>query len=99
VIPAPAHQHLGRSARVGDGFRRKLLEAGLGQQHHINILGHDHAGGSLIGVVLVEAVAQVCEELDRCLQIAHRQVHKDVGRHIAPVKKMFTSQNTNMPRF
>ena len=77
----PCKRHAGRGD-LADGLRRKLLEAGFGQQHDVNGFADDHASGGLVCVMLVEAVAQMREELDRLLQILHRQVHKNIGCHV-----------------
>ena len=67
--------------RVARGLLGEGLEEGLDQQHHENVLGHDHAGRLFVGEAGLEGIAQRGEEGDRAGQVLHGQVDEDLRAH------------------
>jgi hypothetical protein len=63
-----AGEHLRRRGRVGDRLAGELRELLVGEQHRIDVVRDDHAGGGVVGELGVERVAEPGEERDRALR-------------------------------
>src|SRR5690606_6185456 len=62
-------------------IRREAGELLPGEQHHEDVVGDHHAGRGLVGELRIEGEAQAAEELDRALEVAHRQIDEDLAGH------------------
>src|SRR5215470_2644100 len=67
-------------AGVADLPLRERLEEGFGEQHDERLLADDHTGGLLVSEFRVEREPELGEEIDRALQVAHRQIDEDFPR-------------------
>src|SRR5262245_25821825 len=53
----------------------------MGQQHCIDIIADNHAGGSFIRELWVECISQLREERHRGIEVFHGKIDEDLGWH------------------
>src|SRR5215831_12765598 len=78
------YQDLGILGCVANFPGRERFELWMSQQHHINVVAHDHAGRSVVGELRVKAESELRKKLHGLLEIFHRQIHENLfGRHFS----------------
>src|SRR5262245_20563099 len=86
-IPArrrQTYQDLGILGCVANVPWRERFELWMSQQHHVNVVAHDHAGRSVVGELRVKAEPELRKKLHGLLEIFHRQIHENLfGCHFS----------------
>src|SRR5215470_16032000 len=72
------HQDLSILGCVANFSWCECFEFWVSQQHHVNVVAHDHASCSVVGELRVKAEPQLGKELHGCLEVFHRQIHENV---------------------
>src|SRR5262245_50765709 len=78
------YQDLGILGCVANFPWCERFELWMSQQHHVNVVAHDHAGRSVVGELRVKAEPELRKKIYGLLEIFHRQIHENLfGRHFS----------------
>ena len=72
-----AYKHLSAFRCITNVFRGKSLELVIRQQHHEDVLTHDHTGGRIVSKLGIKTEAELRKELDRLLDVVNE--HRHIG--------------------
>ncbi len=83
-----ANEHFCLAVGIADGSRRKeALKLFVREQHRVNFIADDHAGGRFVGELRIERVADLREKLDRLLEVLDGEIDEDFSRHDSDFRK------------
>src|SRR5262249_6095512 len=81
VLTGKRNQHLRALRGITDGIGSELLELGVGQQHDVGALAHDHACPRVVGELGIETKAEFFEELHGPDEVGYREIYEYFGAH------------------
>jgi hypothetical protein len=82
AVDRETHKHFSAFRGITNGFGRERLKLVMSQEHHEDVIAHDHAGGCLVSKLGVKTEAEFRKELDRPLEAFDWKIYEDFRGHV-----------------
>jgi hypothetical protein len=82
AVDRETHKHFSAFRGITNIFGRECLKLLMSQEHHEDVIAHDHAGGSLVSKLGVKTEAEFRKELDRPLEAFDWKIYENFRGHV-----------------